>query len=880
MPKTKKKDVIRGVKQTPMLRQYLDLKEQYPDCILFFRLGDFYEMFFQDAQIASELLDLTLTSRSKGEDAYPMCGVPHFSAQSYVARLVENGHKVAICDQVEDAKLTKGIVKREVTRVVSPGMITDPEDLDARQANYLAGLSGNADDDQIGLAFLDVSTADFRLTQVAGMASLFDEIGRIRPREILIPRKTSFEALGESLSTRFQDLFIKLTDPTEAAPKNSHDVFENHFDLAEIDKKHQEVALSAARLVFNYASASLPGSLDHIRRLVPYRISDHLIIDDFSQVNLELTRTAMDGKRHGSLLAAIDRTKSPMGARMLASWLLYPLLSTELIEIRQAAVGQMVDDSVLRSDTRGILVTIRDLERLMSKMAVGQPNPRDLASMRDSLARLPDIKKLLENHGAKKPINILLGDLDPLIDVYVDLSNTLSEDPPADILAGGGIKSGFDPRLDEIVSLAKNGRDRIAGLEIAERAKTGIQSLKIKYNRVFGYYIEVTKANLKLVPDEYRRKQTTANAERYETDQLKILEERILNAQQERRELEEALFQALIARLVAQAERIYKVAGQIATCDVIASLAELAVAQGYCRPQVDEGWVLSIKECRHPVVEQMMKKERFVPNDVEISCDEKQLLIITGPNMAGKSTVIRQVALVCILAQMGSYVPASSARVGRVDRIFTRIGAADNLARGQSTFMVEMTETAHILNNATRRSLLILDEIGRGTSTFDGLSIAWSIAEFIHDRIGARTLFATHYHQLSELAVTKKRTANFTISVKEWNDKIIFLRRLIAGTSNRSYGIQVGSLAGLPEEVTQRAKEVLANLEHQEFDEIGAPKLSLSKNDEQHGIAQLQLFQRPVRSQMEKELSLMDLDSTTPIEALNLLSRWKDESIP
>jgi DNA mismatch repair protein MutS len=877
MPKVKQKNTAAGVKQTPMLRQYLEQKEQYPDCILFFRLGDFYEMFFEDAERAAEVLDIALTSRSKGEEAYPMCGVPYFSANTYIAKLIERGHKVAVCDQVEDARQAKGIVKRAVTRVVSPGMITDPEDLDFREANYLAGLVDEGED-ALGLAFLDVSTADFRLTQVADAQALIDELARIQPRELLLPTALADSALCSALAERFPDLFIKVTGLDSDKERAGLELFERQLPAADRERladAQRRVGLEAARLVFAYAAASLPGSLGHVRRIADYQQAEHLVIDANSRSNLELTRNLMEGQRRGSLLGLIDRCRSPMGSRLMSNWLLFPLLSVERIRRRADAVEQLVDDAVLRGDLRDCLAGVRDIERLLAKTTVGRATPRDLGALRDSLRRLPDWAALIRARGGQTPLALLLGELDLLDDLLAELDASLVEEPPADTSAGGAIRQGRDARLDELVGLATSGRDYVARLEQRERERTTIASLKVKYNKVFGYFIEVTKPNLHLVPDDYRRKQTTANAERYETEELKRLEDQILTAQEDRVALELDLIAELVERVRAAGERLLTAARQLATSDVVAALADLAAEQGYCRPEVDDGEAIAIEEGRHPVVERLMKDEPFVPNDLQVDCEQQQVLIITGPNMAGKSTAIRQVALIAVLAQMGAFVPARRASIGLVDRIFTRIGAADNLARGQSTFMVEMVETAHILNHATRRSLLVLDEIGRGTSTFDGLSIAWAVAEFIHQRVGARCLFATHYHQLADLALTRPRVANYTISVKEWRDQIIFLRRLVPGITSRSYGIQVGKLAGLPQEVIERAEEVLANLEGQEFDEIGAPRLSRSEG-ESGGAAQLQLF-AAARSPLEDELRQLDLDGLTPMEALNTLHRWKED---
>ena len=870
-----------SAKMTPMMRQYVSVKADYPDCILFFRLGDFYEMFFEDAQVASEILDIALTSRSKGKDSYPMCGVPYFSASGYIAKLVDSGHKVAVCDQVEDAKQAKGIVKREVTRVVSPGMITDPDDLDARKSNFIGSLALFANEqggDVFGLAFLDVSTADFRLTEMAEPVALLDELRRIGPREVILPSELEDSLLSARLE-KIEGLFVRYWDPgpdDECIPDELEDeLFGTVSALGQAAGDFAAGTLAARRLL-GYAIGSLPGSLEHVRRLVPYAISEFMLIDDYSRANLELFVTLMDRRRKGSLLDLMDGCRTPMGARMLYDWLNNPLVAVERITARHDAVEQLTKDSVLGVDLAECLARIRDLERLSAKISVGQASPRDLGKLRDSLGALPGWAGLVSAK-ADESLARLVGEIDLVEDLFARLDAALIDEPPVDADAGGAIRAGYDTELDELIDLAKSGRAFIAELEKSEREATGISSLKIRYNKVFGYYIEVTKPNLHLVPGHYRRKQTTANAERYETDELKEKEEAILGAQENSLGLEKKIIASLADEVRSRAARIQRVATQVATTDVIASMATLAVDKGFCRPLVDESELIEIVAGRHPVVEQQPGDERFVPNDVKVDCKGEQVLVITGPNMAGKSTTIRQVALITVMAQMGSFVPASSARIGVVDRIFTRIGAADNLARGLSTFMVEMTETSHILHNATRRSLLILDEIGRGTSTFDGLSIAWAVAEYIHDRIGARTLFATHYHQLTDLAMTKERIANYTISVKEWKDQIIFLRTLVKGVCNRSYGIQVARLAGLPPEVTRRAVQVLSNLDREEYDEVGTPRLSIDGEREGPPTGQLRLFSAPPnRSRLAEELDELDLDGITPLEALQILHRLKE----
>ncbi|NMB74038.1 MAG: DNA mismatch repair protein MutS [Myxococcales bacterium] len=862
------------IKQTPMMKQYLEQKAAHPDCILFFRLGDFYEMFFEDAEVASRALDLTLTSRAKGEDAVPMCGVPYFSAKNYIARLVDQGYKVAICDQMEDPRQAKGLVKRQVTRVISPGMITDPESLDEHESNYLGGVCWEGG--KFGFAYLDVSTADFRMTQVESAEEVAAEVERVRVRELLLPRLPGYESLEKHLSAGVNRLFIKTVDPID---NNSEYKWYGAIDAESLRQSgclEQPVGLWAARLVYEYAAESLPGRIEHVRRLLPYQATDRMWIDEAARVHLELTRSAMGGGRRGSLLDIIDLCRTPMGSRLLRDWMLSPLTRLPAIQERADAVECLVNQPVLRADLADLLGRVRDLERLLSRVVVRQGTPRDLGVLRDSMAVLPQVARLLGGPelGA---LARFCGPLDELADLFAALAEALVDEPPLDLSEGGAIRPGYRPELDRLVELSRRGREIIGELEERERARTGIASLKVRYNRVFGYYIEVTRPNLHLVPADYRRKQTTANAERFETEELKRTESEILSAQEQRAELERRLVEELTERLRQNAQRILASARTLAACDVIAALADVAVRYDYRRPLVDESERLEISAGRHPVVERLMHGERFVPNDIALDTEKEQLLIITGPNMAGKSTAIRQTALIVILAQMGSFVPADSARVGIVDRLFTRIGAADNLARGQSTFMVEMVETSGILHHATRKSLLVLDEIGRGTSTFDGLSIAWAVAEYIHERIGARTLFATHYHELADLPRTFSRVVNYTVTVKEWKDQIIFLRRLIRGTTSRSYGIQVAKLAGLPAEVIERAKEILANLEGEEFDDLGSPRLSRSgrKGRDAAPTAQRELFAAPARSALDDELERLDPDTLSPLEAISALYRLK-----
>jgi DNA mismatch repair protein MutS len=857
-------------KLTPMMQQYLSTKERYPDAILFFRLGDFYEMFFEDALLASKVLDLTLTSRDKdAEDPVPMCGVPHHAASSYIARLLEQGYKVAICDQVEDPRTAKGIVKREVTRVVTPGTVLDEEVLDARVPSFLMAIAPGPS--RHGLATLDITTGEFRMAEVEGTDALLDETARIDPREVLVPRGHEGAEVSE-IRTRFPRAFVAAVDA---------ELFDRRAALARLERRFGGTAAytetypdgaRAAGAILAYVEKTQLGGATHLTRLVPYEPSATMVLDEATQVNLELCET-LRGERSGSLLAVLDRTETAMGARRLRSWLRYPLLSVEAIRQRQAAVEALLEDARARADLRAELAEIHDLERLTGRVATAIATPRDLWALRRSLERLPRVRAIAARLDAPLLAELASG-IEDFTELAAEIARTIVDDPPATLKDGGFVRPGASAELDELVAVARDGKGWILRLEQEERRKTGIGSLKIRYNKVFGYYIEVTQANLDRVPSEYIRKQTLAGVERFITPELKEMEARVLGAEERRLALEREIFEALRTRAGLDAPRLLATASRVADLDALASLAEVAERQRYVRPAVDDGDRIEIVEGRHPVVEAMGLAEGFVPNDLGTDCAENQILLITGPNMAGKSTVLRQTALTVLLAQMGSFVPAARARVGIVDRIFTRVGARDDLARGRSTFMVEMTETAQILHHATRRSLVVLDEIGRGTSTFDGVSIAWAVVEYLHDRIGARTLFATHYHELTELAETKERVRNFHIAVREWKEQVIFLRKLVPGGTNRSYGIQVGRLAGLPREVVERAREVLANLERATLDMSGRPILSRHEGATPPG--QLSLFHPGAPSPVEEELRRLDLDHLTPLEALQVLYRLRE----
>ena len=867
---------------TPMIRQYLEIKAQHPDAILFYRIGDFYEMFFEDAHVASRILDIALTSRDKeDEDAVPLCGVPYHSAHSYITKLLNQGLKVAICEQVEDPRLAKGIVKREVVRVVTPGVALDPESLEPREGNYLMALSW--DDSVYGLSYADAFTGEFWAVEIAGKESLLDEVKKIAPREFLIPQEKEQGEISSEIRKAFPQAMVNFLEGTVFEHRRAYRLLLDHFRTASLDGfgcKGMTRGIEAAGALLHYLKETQKGELRHIHRLKTYQPIHSMALDDATKRHLELFKGLAHGEKRGSLLWVLDTTQTPMGGRMLRRWMEYPLLNVQEITGRLDAVEELSQDESRRKAVREMLSRISDIERLNGKIAIGIALPRDLVSLRESLRALPGLISKLDG-AASSLLNDLRTGIDPLGDVLALLDRAIVDAPPHTIQEGGIIKDGYDAEVDSLRSLSREGKGWIAGLEAREKKRTGIASLRVGFNKVFGYYIEVTKSNLKRVPQDYVRKQTIATGERFITPELREYEEKVLNAEERVVELERKLFLEVRNTVSGHSPRIQKTAEALAALDALSALADVAVRNNYARPQVDEGGTIQIIEGRHPVVEVMNREERFIPNDIKVDTEESSLLIITGPNMAGKSTAIRQAALIALMAQMGSFVPAKEARIGIVDRIFTRVGATDDLVRGQSTFMVEMNETANILHHATKRSLIVLDEIGRGTSTFDGISIAWAVAEYIHDRIGARALFATHFHELTDLALTKPRVKNYTVAVKEWGDKVIFLRRLVEGASSRSFGIQVARLAGLPQTVLDRAREILSNLESGELDEVGAPRLAVSKRVPAEGgkvspagPKQLGLFGE-VSRQVAEEIKKLDLTRMTPVEALVALEELK-----
>lgn len=864
---------------TPAMRQYLEIKEKHKDCILFFRMGDFYEMFFEDAVVASKALEITLTSRNKGrEDSIPLCGVPYHAASSYIARLIEKGFKVAICEQVEDPRTAKGIVRREVVRIVTPGLVVDAENLAAKENNFLAGIAVRGS--HFGLAFIDISTGDFWVTESEDRDFFLDEVIGHGFREILLEESLKGSPFQKALSRDLGACVVNYFPPEYFEPAASETILRSYFrpeTLSRINAAGRPAMTSAAGAVLRYVRETQKEDVAHVSDIRWYQAGNFLILDENARSNLELFATIQGGRREGSLFHVLDETVTAMGGRRLRWWLAHPLVAPERIRERLAAVSEIKDRHLPRRDLRETLKGIYDLERLAGRISIGAANARDLNALKASIITLPAIKKLLQEYDSSLMKDVREG-IDEMPDIAGLIAAAIADDPPMTIREGGIIREGYDSELDGLISVTRDGRRWIAALEEREKKRTGIPSLKVGFNNVFGYYIEVTKAHSRAVPGDYVRKQTLVNAERYINEELKGHETTVLNADEKRRQREYDLFIGVRDEIARHVRRIQSTASKLADLDAVASLAEVAERYNYRMPSVDDGDIVEIREGRHPVVERMPHPESFVPNDTCLDLEKNRFLIITGPNMAGKSTYIRQVALIVILAQMGSFVPAGEARIGVVDRIFTRVGAADSLARGQSTFMVEMTEVASILRNATSRSLILLDEVGRGTSTFDGLSIAWAVAEFIHDseRLGARTLFATHYHQLTDMALTRDGVRNYYVAVKEWGDRVIFLRKIMKGSTNRSYGIAVARLAGVPDDVILRAREVLENLEKGEFDEIGMPTIARRRKEARGSrTGQLSLFAEE-ESVVLGEIASTDVNALTPMGAINLIADWKE----
>ena len=869
---------------TPMMQQYLQTKEEYKDCIVFYRLGDFYEMFYDDALIASKELEITLTGKNCGlEERAPMCGVPYHAVDMYLNKLVQKGYKVAIVEQVEDPKLAKGIVKREVVRIVTPGTNLFTTALDESKNNYLMSIAYLGD--KFGISIADITTGDYFVTQVTSIRFLLDEIYKFSPSEIIC--NNAFLMCGADIDDLKNRLGISIFTLEswyfdEDMCKNA---LKEHFkvmDLSGLGNSDYECGIIAAGALMQYLMETQKTSLAHLTKIIPYSTEKFMVIDTSTRRNLELCETLREKQKRGSLLWVLDKTKTAMGARMLRSYIEQPLISSDEIINRQDAIEEFNSSLITRDELREYLGPIYDLERLIGKISYRSANPRDLISFKNSLSMLSPIKALLSDFNCKLIKNID-NDLDTLDDLTELINASIYEDPPVSIKEGGIIKEGYNDEIDKLRKAKTEGKSWLAKLEADERERTGIRTLKIKYNKVFGYYLDVTNSYKNQVPDDYIRKQTLTNSERYTTDKLKELEDIILGAEDKLFSLEYNIFSDIRERISAQVVRIQTTAKAIAALDVFTSLAYVAERNNYVRPKINKKGIIDIKNGRHPVVEKMISENMFVPNDTYLNNSQNRVSIITGPNMAGKSTYMRQTALIVLMAQIGSFVPADSADICICDKIFTRVGASDDLANGQSTFMVEMTEVANILRNATANSLIILDEIGRGTSTFDGLSIAWAVVEYICDKkmLGAKTLFATHYHELTELEGTLNGITNYCISVKEQGDDIVFLRKIVPGGADKSYGIQVAKLAGVPDAVISRAKELIEELSNADITYRAkniATNLKPGNLTDVNGkgpdivdLKQMSLFDTIKEDDIIKELSEMDLSEMTPIEALNKL---------
>jgi len=857
-----------------MMQQYIDIKRQYEDCILFFRLGDFYEMFFTDAEIASRELEITLTGKDCGlEERAPMCGVPFHSADSYICRLINKGYKVAICEQIEDPSTAKGIVKRDVIRVVTPGTVTDSAMLDDKKNNYLMSLYKHKT--FFGIAFVDITTGDFTSTSIVlgnTEGKLMDEIARFAPSEMVVNSEfLQDEYLVKAIKSRF-NIYISTIEDKYFEIGFAKEKLQSYFNDHEICEDELDIYINATGALLEYIEQTQKVNLDHIQSFNKYKIEEYMILDVATRRNLELTETMREKNRKGSLLWVLDRTMTSMGGRTLRKWLEQPLINVYDIKDRLLAVNEFKDKFMVRMEIRELLKRVYDIERLMGKVVLGNANCRDLVSLKNSIGQIPYIKDLLkdlnENLNRESDSNI-----DPLTDVCELIDRAICDEPPVSVKEGGIIKEGYNEEVDMLRRASTDGKTWLVELENREREKTGIKNLKVGFNKVFGYYIEVTKSYFSLVPSNYVRKQTLANCERYITEELKEIEEKVLGAEDRLVELEYQIFVEVRSKIASEINRIKRTAKALAQIDVLCSLAEVADRESYTMPEVNNEDVIHIVDGRHPVVERMIEQGAFVPNDTYLDMSDNQIAVITGPNMAGKSTYMRQVALIVLMAQIGSFVPAKSAVIGIADRIFTRVGASDDLAAGQSTFMVEMSEVANILNNATSRSLLILDEIGRGTSTYDGLSIAWSVIEHISDKkkIGARTLFATHYHELTELEGAIDGVKNYCISVEEKGEDIIFLRKIIRGGADNSYGIQVARLAGVPASVINRAKEILKELEDADINKREVRFKRARKPIE----GQIDVFsfnaQQRNSDEVLNEIKSIDVSTLTPLDALNIL---------
>ncbi len=864
---------------SPMMQHYLETKKQYKDCVLFYRLGDFYEMFFEDAEIVSRELELTLTGKDCGQEKRaPMSGIPYHAADSYIAKLIEKGYKVAICEQVEDPKQAKGIVKREVIRVVTPGTVIESNLLEEKKNNYIMAIYKSGL--YFGISVCDISTGEFLATQIVehnNFARLLDEISRYSPAEIIVSdmmfnSKTEIEKIKERFETYIS--------------KESEESFDGEYELLSgmyniIDDKNEKIknlsnkklAIYAINALLKYLEDTQKTSLDHINTIKIYNTTRYMALDINARRNLEITEKMRDKSKKGTLLWVLDKTSTSMGGRLLRRWLNDPLIDRKEINDRLDAVEELKDSIILRGDVVDALKKVYDIERLAGKISYGNANGRDMISLKNSVKQLPEIKKVLSTTGAGL-LKEIYENIDTLDDIYEIIEKSIVDEPPIGVKDGGIIKIGYDPEIDKLKLATTEGKKWILELEAKEREQTGIKGLKVGFNKVFGYFIEVTKSNLSMVPDRYIRKQTLTNCERYITEELKNLENQILGAEERVVTLEYNAFCEIRSSIEKQIQRIQKTATLVSTLDVLVSFATVAEDMNYVKPEVDNGGVIDIKEGRHPVIEKMISNSNFVPNDTYLDEEGNRLAIITGPNMAGKSTYMRQVALITLMAQVGSFVPASYAKIGVVDKIFTRVGASDDLSMGQSTFMVEMMEVATILKEATKNSLVILDEIGRGTSTYDGLSIAWAVAEFIADKekCGAKTLFATHYHELTELENKVEGVKNYSIAVKEKGEDIIFLRKIVDGGTDESYGVHVARLAGVPQVVTKKANEILQSLERRNV----LNNKIIEQIPKKESADQIDMYNYKI-AEVAHEIDRIDFNQLTPIDALNTLVKIKEK---
>ncbi|MEI3390288.1 MAG: DNA mismatch repair protein MutS [Clostridia bacterium] len=864
-------------KFSPMMQNYLKTKEDYKDCILFYRLGDFYEMFFDDAITASRELELTLTGKDCGqEERAPMCGIPYHAAETYVARLISKGYKVAICEQLEDPKTAKGIVKRDVIRVVTPGTVIESNLLEEKKNNYIMAIYKNGI--YFGMSVCDLSTGDFRMTQIRdtnNFAMLMDEISRYSPSEIVV-NELMFNSTEEII--KIKERFETYISKSNGFSQNVNEIKERSRIVNEDDKEIEKLddyilAITAANGLIAYLVDTQKNNLEYLNKILLYNTSKYMSLDINARRNLEITEKLRDKSKKGTLLWVLDKTSTSMGGRLLRRWLNDPLVDECHINRRLESVKELKEDIILRGDIVDSLKKVYDIERLASKISYGSANGRDLISLKNSTAQLPGIKTILSK-AKSQMLKDLYGELDELQDIYAIIDKAIVDEPPISVKEGGLIKLGYDEEIDRLKTATTDGKNWVLKLEAEEREKTGIKGLKVGFNKVFGYFIEVTKSNLSQVPDRYIRKQTLANCERYITEDLKRLENEILGAEEKVINLEYNAFVEIRDEIEKNVQRVQKSANIISILDVLASFATVADDMNYVMPTVDNSGIIDIKDGRHPVIEKIIGGSEFVPNDTYLDKGENRLSIITGPNMAGKSTYMRQVALITLMAQCGSFVPASYAKIGVVDKIFTRVGASDDLSMGQSTFMVEMMEVATILKEATQNSLVILDEIGRGTSTYDGLSIAWAVAEYISDKekCGAKTLFATHYHELIQLEEKLEGVKNYSIAVKEKGEDIIFLRKIISGGTDESYGVHVAKLAGVPKAVTTRANEVLRSIERKNV----LNEKKLEKENKKETAGQLDMYNYKL-AEIAHEIDKIDLNQLTPIDALNTLLKMKEK---